>query len=150
MAKKRRKPYVRGPKSGSRPWTRPEPKPSARRVPRHRYKTWREAAGQKEFAVQLESLPPGLDFPEDFPEPIAYDVARKLLVYRGFMSHVSYSYLRQLSIDPAYTAALDQIREASCQHYGQQGHPPSSRHGWLWLLATGLLLGSLAAWWWFR
>jgi hypothetical protein len=147
MAKKRRKPYVRAPKGwgGSR---NPNPKPSPKPVIRHRYKTWREAAGEREIAVQLESLPPGADFPEDFPEPISYDAAHKLLVYRGFMSHGSYTYLRQLSIDPAYTAALDQIRETSCQLYRQKGHPPSSRLVWLWLLLAVLLLGSLLAWSW--
>jgi hypothetical protein len=149
MAKKRRKPFVRPPKSwgGSR---NPKTKPSRKPVIRHRYKTWREAAGEREIAVQLESLPPGIDFPEGFPEPIAYDAARKVLVYRGFMSHTSYTFLRQLSIDPAYTAALDQIRETSCQHYGQKGNTASSRPRWLWLLAAVLLLGSLLAWWWLR
>jgi hypothetical protein len=149
MAKKRRKPYRWAPKGWGRS-RNPEVKPSPKRIVRHRYKTWREAAGQREFAVELERLPPGLDFPEGFPEPIAYDAGRKVLVYRGVMSHVSYTYLRQLSIDPAYTAALDQLREASCQAYGPKGQPSSSGRGWWWLLVAVLLVGSLLAWWWSR
>src|SRR5205809_369089 len=72
-----------------------------------RNKTWKEAAGLHETAARLQQLPAGLAFPEDFPEPITYDVDWKLLLYRGFMYHGSYLFLRQLSADPAYIAALD-------------------------------------------
>src|SRR5438128_1642419 len=77
----------KGPKGwgGSRPSPRWPLLP--KRASPHRYKTWQEAAGQRETAVKLERLPPGLDFPEGFPEPIAYDAVRRLLVYRGLMTH---------------------------------------------------------------
>jgi hypothetical protein len=95
----------------------------------------------------LETLPPGIAFPEDFPEPIAYDASRQLLLYRGIMSHTSYSYLRQLSGDAAYLTAVDQIRKTSCQLYAQRARPHFSRYGWLWLLGAVLLLASLIVGW---
>src|SRR5262245_23738920 len=87
--------------------------PSAANPPKQslppRTKTWHDAAGQKELAARLQRLPPGLHLPADFPEPLMYDDQRKLLVYRGFMSQCSYTYLRQLSNDPAYLVAVDQL-----------------------------------------
>ncbi len=148
MAKKRRKPYIGAPKDWSRS-RNPEAQLSPNWAKHYRNRTWREAAGQRESTVALEHLPPGLHFSETFPEPIAYDAVRKLLLYRGIMSHVSYTYLRQLSIDPAYTTALDQLRDASCQLYGQKTQRSFSRHRW-WLLAAALVVGSLLAWWWSR
>jgi hypothetical protein len=73
----------------------------------HRYKTWAEAAGLPETGARLERLPAGVHIPDDFPEPIRYDPARKLLVYRGFMSSTSYRFLHGLSGDRAYVEALD-------------------------------------------
>src|SRR5690242_6979736 len=73
----------------------------------HRYKTWAEAAGLPETGARLDRLPAGLQIPEDFPEPIRYDPARKLLVYRGFMSSTSYRFLHSLSADRAFIEALD-------------------------------------------
>jgi hypothetical protein len=110
-----------------------------------RNKTWREAAGQRETAARLSRLPPGLEFPEDFPEPITYDPARKVLIYRGFMCHGSYQFLHQLAGDPAYVAAIDQLYQGSCA-------PPRSRIRWGGVAAAFLLaLVVLAAlWWWAR
>ena len=106
--------------------------------------------GQRETAAKLERLPPGLDFPDGFPEPIAYDAPRRLLVYRGLMTHDSYAYLRLLSIDPAYLAALDQLRATSCRLCAQPALPHHSRRRWLWLPVAVLLLVSLVAWWWVK
>jgi hypothetical protein len=64
------------------------------------------------------------------------------------MSHASYAYLRQLSSDPAYLAAVDQIRNTSCQLYAQNALPPSSKHRGLWVLVAVLLFASLVVWWW--
>ena len=36
----------------------------------HHYKSWAEAAGLPETSARLTRLPPGLNFPDDFPEPI--------------------------------------------------------------------------------
>src|SRR5438105_15452753 len=111
MAKKKHRPKGKGPKGWGR-W-RPSPqRPLVRqRAAPQRYKTWQEAAGERETAAQLERLPPGVHFPEGFPQPIAYDALRQVLVYRGLMTHDSYAALRLLSVDPAYLAALDQLRE---------------------------------------
>jgi len=151
MAKKKHRP-----KGNNRPkrWGRSRPGPQwpvlRKRASPHRRKTWHEAAGQQETAVRLERLPPGLDFPEDFPEPIAYDAARQLLVYRGLMTHDSYAYLRLLSVDRAYLAALDQLRETTCRLYAQPAHTHFSRRWWLSLLVAVLLAVLLVAWWWLR
>ena len=112
--------------------------------PTWRNKTWQQAAGLHETASRLDHLPPGLAFPEDFPEPITYDADWKLLLYRGFMYHGSYLFLRQLSSDPAFIAALDVLyQESSCPRRSWRGRP--------WLLAVLMGLGALAAaWWWLR
>src|SRR5438105_2318737 len=106
MAKKKRKPKGTGPKG----WGRFRPDRPWPRIPKRaappRDKPWRQAAGQPETAAKLERLPAGLEFPDVFPEPIAYDPRRQLLIYRGLMTHDSYAYLRLLSVDPAYLAAL--------------------------------------------
>jgi hypothetical protein len=108
----------------------------------YRNKTWREAAGQTETAARLARLPPGLRFPEDYPEPIAYDAARKLLIYRGFMYHGSYTYLRQLSADAAYLAALDQI------YVGSSSSASRAQRRLRWLaVALVLVLVAVGAWW---
>ena len=150
MAKKKHRHKGKGPKRWSHSRPSLERPLSPRRASAPRYKTWPEAAGQRETAAKLERLPPGLDFPEGFPEPIAYDALRQLLVYRGLMTHDSYSYLRLLSIDPAYLAALDHLRETTCRLHAQPALPPFSRRRWRWLLVAVLLLLSLVAWWWLR
>ncbi len=117
-----------------------EPKTTA-----YRNKTWRDAEGQKETAVRLERLPPNLLFPEDFPEPITYDPGRHQLKYRGLMFSGSYTYLRQLSHDPAYLAALDQLFIGTSS--------PASRSGrWALLIAAaaGVALTVFATWWFLR
>ena len=111
----------------------------------YRNKTWREAEGQKETAVRLDYLPAPLAFPETFPEPISYDPARKLLKYRGLMFSGSYTYLRKLSTDPAYLAALDQLFiGTSC--------PASGAGRWLLVVAGVIVvaLGVFGAVWFLR
>jgi hypothetical protein len=79
----------------------------------HRHKTWGEAAGLPETAARLDRLPEGLEFPEDFPEPIRYQPQRRCLVYRGFMSSASYAFLRGRSTDRPYLVAVDELFQAS-------------------------------------
>jgi hypothetical protein len=109
----------------------------------HRHKTWAEAAGSPEFSARLDRPPAGLDFPADFPEPLRYDPARRRLAYRGFMCSASYRYLRGLSADPAYLAALDALFQASADAL-PGGRP---RRRWAWLAAAACLAGSAAAAW---
>src|SRR5690349_1073273 len=94
----------------------------------HRYKTWAEAAGLPETAARLERLPAGVRLPDDFPEPIRFDPARKLLIYRGFMSSTSYRFLHGLSADLAFMDALDRLFMSSA--YACAG----GRRLWPWLL----------------
>jgi hypothetical protein len=82
----------------------------------HRNKTWSEAAGLPETSVRLARLPQNLIFPDDFPEPIQFDVRRKQLVYRGFMSSRSYAFLRECSPDLDYLRALDYLFQDSARH----------------------------------
>jgi hypothetical protein len=108
----------------------------------HRYKTWAEAAGQPETATRLDGLPKGVSFPDDFPEPIRFDPVRKLLIYRGFMSSVSYRFLHGLNSDPAFLAALDVLFLATA--YAQAGQ---GRRLWPWLLGVaGLAAAGTVAW----
>lgn len=72
-------------------------------------RAWQNAAGKHETSAPLEKLPVGLALGDEVDEPVSFDEARKLLVYRGFMCHGSYLYLRHLSDDLTYLAALDQL-----------------------------------------
>jgi len=106
--------------------------------------TWDQARGRPEISTPLDRLPEGLHIPDDFPEPIHYDPERRLLLYRGFMTSMSYKYLRGLSTDLTFLAALDvlNVRSSTASLAG-----PSMRRriGWALgsLLAAGLIL---AAW----
>jgi hypothetical protein len=109
----------------------------------HRYKTWAEAAGLHEVSAALARLPRGLDFPDDFPEPLRYDPARRRLVYRGFMCSSSYRFLHGLSTDPAYVEALAVVFQASADALPDD-RPPRV---WPWLAAAGGLAGAAAFAW---
>jgi len=102
--------------------------------------TWAQAAEKVEISAKLEQLPAGMAFGEDFPEPIQYDAQRKLLVYRGFMTTLSYNYLRKLSRDLGYIAAIDEVNIKSTMAVYEQ---PAPRRGWLWGLG-GLALAAAA------
>jgi hypothetical protein len=104
-----------------------------------RHKTWDAAKGERETSARLDALPPELDFDDDFPEPIRYDAARGLLVYRGFMSYGSFRYLIQLHSDPGYARALDELFRCS-------GGAPTARHRVWWpfvLAVAGVVLAAL-------
>lgn len=110
-----------------------------------RNKTWSQAAGEKETAARLDGLPVGLAFPPDFPEPIAYDPARRVLSYRGFMCHRTYQSLHELSGDAAYVAALDQLYQGSSY---TTDAPDSRRRIGRWLAAGAAAALALAGLWW--
>jgi hypothetical protein len=109
-----------------------------------RNKTWVEAAAEKETTARLDGLPAGLAFPPDFPEPITYDAARKLLSYRGFMCHRTYQALHELSGDAAYLAALDQLYQGSSY---TTGAPSGGRRLGRWLAVAAAAALALAALW---
>jgi hypothetical protein len=99
----------------------------------HHYKTWGEAAGLPQTAARLDSLPEGVHFPEDFPEPIQYDPQRKRLLYRGFMCSSSYHFLRSVSPNTAYTGAIDELFQASASVLDK---PSMAQRLWPWLVSA--------------
>jgi hypothetical protein len=110
-------------------------------MPAHRHKTWGEASGLPETCARLDRLPEGLTFPDDFPEPIRFDPARKRLVYRGFMSSASYRFLHALSMQSTYVTALDELYLASAYVLARQKR---RLRVWPWLLGA-ISLATLAA-----
>src|SRR5262245_32610247 len=111
----------------------------------HRHKTWAEAAGLLETSARLGRLPDGLAFPEEFPEPIRFDARGRRLVYRGFMSSVSYAFLRGRSQDVAYLNALDYLYQASA--CAASGAVRKGRALWRWALAGACLAATAGAAW---
>lgn len=108
------------------------------------YMTWSQAAGKMEVAAKLERLPEGVEFPEGFPEPIKWDAERKELMYRGFMTAMSFEFLRQLSTDLLYLAALNSV---NIQSSGAIMGKPPARRGWVWWVAALAAAGAGAAIW---
>ena len=64
--------------------------------------------------------------------------ALAIQAYRGFMTSVSYTYLRRRSGDPAYLAALDELFQESAYT-----HPSLRRRGkrWLWVMGAAAAVG---------
>jgi hypothetical protein len=118
----------------------PRTTPQAAPPPR----TWAACAGLYESEVPLASLDPAVRFDDDYPDPIRYDASRRVLRYRGRMSHASFMRLQVLSNDRSYQRALEQLFVASAL-------PPEARAPVSWVLwpalAAGLLVALLAAGW---
>jgi hypothetical protein len=112
----------------------------------HRHKTWTEAANLPATAARLERLPAGLEFPDDFPEPIRFDAAKRRLVYRGFMCSVSYRYLQALTNDAGYQDALEQLFQATSDTLKSNRRRPRLRL-WPLLVGAGSLVGATAVAW---
>jgi hypothetical protein len=96
----------------SNPKTTTDASPAAERF-FNRQITWRDAAGQREVWVPVGYLPAGVEFGDDFPEPIRYDATLRRLSYRGLMPHASYAFLRSLSADLPYQIAIERLFIAS-------------------------------------
>jgi hypothetical protein len=62
-----------------------------------------------EHFVTLAELPSGLQFPADLCDRIAYDAARRRLVFRGFMSKAEFDRLCQLSNEWSYRRPLEEL-----------------------------------------
>ena len=88
-------------------------------------KTWKQAEGLPETVAPLEKLPEGVQFGEDFPEPICYDPQRKVLKYRGQMFHGNFTYLSSLSRDVRFYQALEVIFVKSTK-------ATPAKRWWLW------------------
>jgi hypothetical protein len=109
----------------------------------HRHKTWGEAAGLPEISTRLDRLPEGLEFPDDFPEPLRYEPHRKRLVYRGFMSSASYSFLRGRNADRAFLVAVDELFQASAYTVPANS---SVKRILPWLVSASCLGAAAVAW----
>jgi hypothetical protein len=72
-------------------------------------RTWEACAGLHESQAPLARLDNKVVFGNDYPLPIRYDAERKLLQYRGFMSHATYVKLAALCDDRDYQTALERL-----------------------------------------
>ena len=91
----------------------------------HVGKTWKQAEGLSETIAPLEQLPEGVQFGEDFPEPICYDPQRKVLKYRGQMFHGNFTYLSSMSRDVRFYQALEVI-------FVKSAKATPAKRWWLW------------------
>jgi len=98
-------------------------------------RTWEQCAGLRESAVPLTGLDASLSLGDAFPEPIHYDAARGVLLYRGLMSHGSFRYLGGLSRDYRYQRALEQLFVATAT---PEAAGPS------WTIWTGVAAAAIA------
>ena len=112
----------------------------------HRNKTWSEAAHLPETAAQLDQLPGGLEFRDEFPEPIRFDAAKRRLVYRGFMCSASYRYLQSLTKDGGYQGALEHLFQATADTL-TRAKPKRRVRVWPWLVGAASLIGTTVAAW---
>lgn len=110
-------------------------------------RTWAACEGLYESEVPLASLDPAVRFDDDYPDPIRYDASRRVLRYRGRMSHASFMRLQVLSNDRMYQRALEQLFVASAMP--PAARIPTSRVLWP-TLAAGLLVAIVAAGWFSR
>jgi hypothetical protein len=109
-----------------------------------RKRTWDACAGLPECEVPLAQLDSAVCFDDDYPEPIRYDAARRVLRYRGTMSHASFVRLHSLSRDRDYLRAMEQLFVASAPPLPVQslvGSPLT----WLGLAAVAVVIAA-AAW----
>ena len=72
-------------------------------------RTWEACAGLHESQAPLARLDSKVVFGNDYPLPIHYDAERKLLQYRGFMSHATYVKLAALCDERDYQTALERL-----------------------------------------
>jgi hypothetical protein len=98
----------------------------------------------RESEIPLSNLDASIQFDGDYCEPIRYDAARRVLRYRGTMSHASFVHLQALSRDRLYQRALEQLFVASAMP------PEPSMQAGKWLavggLSTALVVGAAGAW----
>jgi hypothetical protein len=123
----------------SAPPQRAKPQPNLRNL---RGKTWLAAVGEHEVSTILERLPSGVQFDENFPEPIRYDATKRTLHYRGFMPHYSFVELQKLSNELDYLQALERLFAESAN----PTVPTSKINTWLLLTPAAILSLLIVGW----
>jgi len=94
-------------------------------------------------AVSLEQLPEALKIPDYLRHRISYESARKLLVFRGFMSSADYYFLRSCSGDANYIRAINELHEKSSFELHCR---PRIVPLWLWALVTASFALAALVW----
>jgi hypothetical protein len=108
-----------------------------------RLRTWDACAGLLEAQSPLAKLDSKVVFGDDYPEPIRYDAERRLLRYRGFMSHATYVKLAALSDDREYQTALERLFVAT----SPPAVSPPWEAPWKGLAAAAIAVAVLAGGW---
>jgi hypothetical protein len=62
-----------------------------------------------EYSVTLKAVPSGIAIPPRLTEKAILDPASRRFVYRGFMTKLAYDELAEVSDDPEYRRALEQL-----------------------------------------
>ena len=106
-------------------------------------RTWDACAGQQEVQAPLARLDSEVVFDSDYSLPIRYDAERRVLRYRGFMSHATYVRLAALSDDREYQTALERLFVAT----SPSAITPAWQVPWKGLAAGVMALVLLAAGW---
>jgi hypothetical protein len=98
-----------------------------------------------QHSVPLRKLPDGLVFPAPLCERVHYDQGRHTLAFDGFMTKCRFDELTQLSADPEYRRALEELFVLSSEEILPQSR---GRGLWIGLVATAaaVLALSLTIW----
>ena len=86
-----------------------------------------------QHSVPLPQLPSGLSFPAPLADRVHYDSERQTLAFDGFMTKCRFDELTQLSSDPAYRRALEELFVLSSEEVLPQ---PQRRGLWIGLVAA--------------
>jgi len=90
--------------------------------------------------VPLRTLPDGLRFPAPLAERVHYDPERHTLAFDGFMTKCRFDELTQLSANPEYRRALEELFVLSSEEVLPQSR---GRGLWIGLAATAAVVLAL-------
>jgi hypothetical protein len=94
--------------------------------------------------VPLRQLPDGLQVPAPLAERVHYDAEQQTLAFDGFMTKCRFDELNQLSADPAYRRALEELFVLSSEEVVPQ---PQARGLWIGVATVAAaLLVTLSIW----